>query len=634
MARIPEQTIEEIKRRNDILDVVSSYVRFTKRSGQNHFGLCPFHEEKTPSFSVSQDKQMFYCFGCHKGGDVISFIMGIEHMTYPEAVRFLAEKAGVDIPEDTQEDPQYLAMREKRKKLIEINTEAARYFYMALQSPLGKEAKLYLKKRGISPKTQTVFGLGYAPDRWQGLYNHLLKKGFAARDINESGLFRQNKKGGWFDLFRDRLVFPIIDVMGNIIAFGARVLGDGMPKYLNSPETTLYTKGKHLYGLNLAKRSRDDRLIIVEGYMDCIALHQAGFDQAVASLGTALTPDQAGLIRKYREEVVLAYDNDRAGRMATLRNIDVLKDKNVGSFILMLDQGKDPDEYIHRFGKDQFELYLNRAMPEQDYKFYHAKEEATVDGHLDKLLYQDLAGQELLKINNPVVRQLYIPRVAEVLGVPDESVSLLLEMKEEQGDLPEKKRSAMRDRREPLPRPKAADQTQAENAAEDKKIERLSAHEASFLVRLARRPDLYKEGQVQVEASWFSDKEARALVKEILELADEEALNENVLIDKLNSLDPSVRQSLAEPLNRALFEEDNVLNDKDLVPMMQMQSLTLEEAYYSRLSRYFTYLLDHPKPGQDNHEVRQKFMDVRQKREAVVQAIKEKEQLIRSQSNQ
>ena len=185
-----------------------------------------------------------------------------------------------------------------------------------------------------------------------------------------------------------------------------------------------------------------------------------------------------------------------------------------------------------------------------------------------------------------------------------------------------------------MPRPQAADQTQAENAAEDKKIERLSAHEASFLVRLARRPDLYKEGQVQVEASWFSDKEARALVKEILELADEEALNENVLIDKLNSLDPSVRQSLAEPLNRALFEEDNVLNDKDLVPMMQMQSLTLEEAYYSRLSRYFTYLLDHPKPGQDNHEVRQKFMDVRQKREAVVQAIKEKEQLIRSQSNQ
>ena len=340
--------IEDVKAQNELVSVVEQYVRLDKRSSSNLFGLCPFHAEKTPSFSVSPTKQIYYCFGCHKGGDVIHFVMDIEKMNYPDAIRYLAERAGIQIPEP--DDIEWQARQERRKRLQTICLEAARQFYRNLISPHGERIRVYLQNRGLHTSTSTRFGLGFALDEWDGLLNHLKGLGYTdEEELLQSGLFKRGKNDRLYDLFRNRLMFPIFDAMGRIIAFGGRVIDDGMPKYINSPETPIYSKGRHLYALNLAKSSKQNHLLIVEGYMDAIALHQSGIRQTVASLGTALTENQAQLLRKYTEQVIIAYDADAAGQAATLRSLDILAKKGLNVSVLQVPDGQDPDSFFRDY---------------------------------------------------------------------------------------------------------------------------------------------------------------------------------------------------------------------------------------------------------------------------------------------
>ncbi len=423
---IPNEVVEEIISRNDIVSVVGQYVQFTKSSGQNQFGLCPFHSEDTPSFSVSVNKQIYYCFGCHKGGNVVNFIMDVEHLTYVEALRFLAEKSGVTIPESN--DVNYRREEEFRKRIKAVLLEAARYYYASFKSPKGEAARAYLAKRKITPAIATQFGLGYAPDEWSGLYNYLVSKKFSQEEITKSGLF-VTKNGKTFDLFRGRLMFPIFNAMGELIAFGGRIIGDGLPKYVNSPESPVYSKQRNLYGLNFAKKSKMKRIIVVEGYMDVISMHQAGVTNAVASLGTALTERQLDLLERYCEEVVLFYDSDRAGQNAAVRGLKMLMDrkkKHTGMTtqvrVAKVPDGKDPDEFIKMYGKDEFAKVVENAVPVLEYLVDSAYQQSLADGRFDSVLFQQLISTYLSWEDNLILRERAAHQAATILGVSTSSV--------------------------------------------------------------------------------------------------------------------------------------------------------------------------------------------------------------------
>ncbi len=423
---IPNEVVEEIISRSDIVSVVGQYVQFTKSSGQNQFGLCPFHSEDTPSFSVSVNKQIYYCFGCHKGGNVVNFIMEIEHLTYVEALKFLAEKAGVTIPESN--DANYRKEEQFRKRIKEVLLEAARYYYASFKSPKGAPAREYLRKRQISPAMATQFGLGYAPDEWSGLYQHLQAKGFHQNEITQSGLF-VTKNGKTFDLFRGRLMFPIFNAMGELIAFGGRIIGDGQPKYVNSPESPVYSKQRNLYALNFAKKSKMKQIIVVEGYMDVISMHQAGVNNAVASLGTALTERQLDLLERYCEEVVLFYDSDRAGQNAAVRGLKMLMDrkkKHTGMTtqvrVAKVPDGKDPDEFIRTYGKEAFAKVVDQAVPVLDYLVESAHQQSLQSGRFDSVLFQQLISTYLSWESNLILRERAAHQAAQILGVSTASV--------------------------------------------------------------------------------------------------------------------------------------------------------------------------------------------------------------------
>lgn len=424
---IPNEVVEEIISRSDIASVVGQYVQFTKTSGNNLFGLCPFHSEDTPSFSVSTSKQMFYCFGCHKGGDVVTFIKEIEHLSYVEALQFLAEKAGVKIPEP--DDANYRKEEQLRKRLKEALLEAARYYYKNFKSEKGEAARAYLKKRAIAPATATKFGLGYAPDEWSGLYDHLVSKGFSQYEIQKSGLFVTTKNNKTIDLFRGRLMFPIFNAMGELIAFGGRIIGDGNPKYVNSPETPVYSKQRNLYALNFAKQSKMKQIIVVEGYMDVISMHQAGVTNAVASLGTALTERQLDLLERYCEEVVLFYDSDRAGQNAAVRGLKMLmerKKKHTGMTtrvrVAKVPNGKDPDEFIREYGKDEFAKVVESAVSVLDYLVDSAYIQSQESGEFDPIKFQQLISTYLSWEDNLILRERAAYKAAQILGVSSQSV--------------------------------------------------------------------------------------------------------------------------------------------------------------------------------------------------------------------
>lgn len=355
-----DDVIEEVRTRNDIVDVVSGYVKL-QRKGSSYFGLCPFHNEKSPSFSVSPSKQMYYCFGCGAGGNVFTFLMEYENFTFPEAVKALADRAGMELPE-AEYSEEAKQQRDLKTAVLEVNKMAAKYYYCLLRAPQGAKAMEYLKKRELSGETMRRFGLGYASQYSDELYRYLKQQGISDALLKESGLMTVNERQGIYDKFWNRVMFPIMDVNGKVIGFGGRVMGDAKPKYLNSPETIVFDKSRNLYGLHIARTSRKKYLIVCEGYMDVISLHQAGFTNAVASLGTALTSQHASILKRYTDEVILTYDSDEAGIKATLRAIPLLKTAGIATKVLHMEPYKDPDEFIKALGMEAFQDRIDHAQ--------------------------------------------------------------------------------------------------------------------------------------------------------------------------------------------------------------------------------------------------------------------------------
>ena len=404
--RYSDDIIEEVRMKNDIVDVISQYVKLTRR-GSTYFGLCPFHNEKTPSFSVTPSKQMYYCFGCGAGGNVYNFIMEYENYSFGEALSHLADRAGVELPK-IEYSREAREKAEQRAALLEINKLAAQYFYYQLRREGGKTAYGYLTGRGLSEETIRKFGLGYSDKYSDDLYKYLKGKGYSDELLRESGLFNVDERRGMYDKFWNRVIFPIMDVNNRVIGFGGRVMGDGKPKYLNSPETKIFDKSRNLYGLNVARTTRKNYLILCEGYMDVIAMHQAGFTNAVASLGTALTSGHASLVKRYTKEVLLLYDSDGAGIRAALRAIPILREAGVTSRVVSLKPWKDPDEFIKNEGAEAFEERLNQAMDSFMFRVHIAEQEFAMDAPQGQNQFFERCAEMLLELSDELERNLYI----------------------------------------------------------------------------------------------------------------------------------------------------------------------------------------------------------------------------------
>ena len=409
--RYSDDIIEEVRMKNDIVDVVSQYVKLNRR-GNTYFGLCPFHNEKTPSFSVTPSKQMYYCFGCGAGGNVYNFVMEYENYTFGEALQHLADRAGVQLPK-IEYSREAREKAEKRATLLEINKLAASYFYYQLRRENGSQAYAYLINRGVSEDTIKKFGLGYSDKYSDDLYKFLKSKNYSDDLLRESGLFNVDERHGMYDKFWNRVIFPIMDVNNRVIGFGGRVMGDGKPKYLNSPETKIFDKSRNLYGLNIARTTRKNYLILCEGYMDVISMHQAGFTNAVASLGTALTSGHASLLKRYTQEVLLLYDSDDAGVRAALRAIPILREAGITSRVVSLKPHKDPDEFIKALGGEEFEKRLEQAMDSFMFRIHMAQKEFTMEEPQGQNRFFERCAQMLLELSDELERNLYIEAIVK-----------------------------------------------------------------------------------------------------------------------------------------------------------------------------------------------------------------------------
>ena len=423
----PQSFMDELTARNDIVDVVGSYVTLTSKGG-SFWGCCPFHNEKTPSFHVLQDKQIYYCFGCKKGGGVVNFIMEEENLSFPEAVRFLAKRANMEVPEDNtdREANRY------RQRLLELNRDAARYYYQVLQSPEGAGVRAYLEKRRITRATAVKFGMGASPDSWDSLLTAMTKKGYSKRELLDTGLVVQNKNGRLYDKFRNRLMLPVIATRGDVVAFGSRVLDKSEPKYMNSSETPVYSKRRVLYGLNLAKKTKRPNIILCEGNLDIVTLHQAGFDNAVASMGTALTPEQVRLLSRFTKELVLCYDNDNAGKIATERALQILNNSDFTVKVLQLPRRlvdgeyikQDADDFIKFQGPDAFERLLNGSENGVEFRMAQVAAKYDLTNDEARIAYCAEISELLAALPGAVEREVYTVRAAETAKIGPDAMKL------------------------------------------------------------------------------------------------------------------------------------------------------------------------------------------------------------------
>ena len=482
----PEELIEEVRTRNDIVEVISGYVRLQKK-GSNYFGLCPFHNEKSPSFSVSPGKQMYYCFGCGAGGNVITFLMEYENQTFPEAVRTLAQRAGIALPEadDSKEARQ---ADSRRAKLLEINKEAAKYFYYQLRTERGSVGMEYLRKRELSDETMNHFGLGYANKYSNDLIQYLKSKGYSEDLIRDAGLCNVDEKHGMYDKFWNRVMFPIQDINHRVIGFGGRVMGDGKPKYLNSPETEIFDKSRNLYGLNFARTSRKGNVILCEGYMDVIAMHQAGFTQAVASLGTAYTSGQASLLRRYANEILLSYDSDGAGVNAALRAIGILKEAGMTGRVINLEPYKDPDEFIKALGGEEFQKRLDHAENSFFFELRQLQKNYDLSDPEQKTAFHREIARKLCTFSEEVERENYIEAVAQKYHIGFENLRRLVGTYAAQTGLAQ-----------PVIRPKSGVQkknTAAEGVKNSQKL---------LLTWLVEQPQLYRQISKYISPKDFTE---------------------------------------------------------------------------------------------------------------------------------
>ena len=531
--RYSDEIIEEVRSRNDIVDVVGQYVHLQKK-GANYFGLCPFHNEKSGSFSVSQSKQIFHCFGCGAGGNVISFLMKYDNLTFTEALTQLAERAGVKLPEEDN-SPQARAMRDKRQMLLDINREAAKYYYRNLRSKSGEKGMEYFRGRELSDDTMKHFGLGYANVTSDDLVKYLRQMGFEDSLIIEAGLASFDEQRGTHDKFWNRVMFPISDAQGKVIGFGGRVMGDGKPKYLNSPETAIFDKSRNLFGLNYAKSSRAGYMIICEGYMDVIAMHQAGFDMAVASLGTAFTMGQAMILKRYTDTVVLSYDSDEAGTKAALRGIGILKEVGLKGKVLDLRPYKDPDEFIKNLGKEAFEERIRKA--ENPFFFEARVEEARHDmsDPVSKTeFHRKLAGM-LCEFEEAVERENYIEATAARYGIAVDDLRRLVTATAAKG---------VTVRAEGKPKSGTAVKKAPEDGA--KKNQRL------LLTWLTDEPGILPKITKWVTPEDFSDDLYRSVAKELFAGMESGSFSPAAVIDRFT--DEEQHRQVAEMFNTNLVD--------------------------------------------------------------------------------
>lgn len=418
MARYSEEILNEVRQANDIVDVISQYVHL-KRSGRNYFGLCPFHNEKSPSFSVSPDKQIFHCFGCGVGGNVITFVSQIEGLNFVETVQMLAERANIQLPTlQNNGDTQREILKDK---VYKVNEFTAEYYHQNLYKPQAKTAQEYVKKRQLTNETLKSFRIGFS-GKFDELYQELKKQGFQEQEILESGLVNKNERGQYIDRYRNRLMFPICDARGRVIAFGGRVLDDSKPKYINSPENVVYSKGRHLFGLNVAKKGDTKKLLIVEGYMDVISLHQRGITNVVAPLGTALTEQQGWLLRKNSEQIILSFDSDDAGIKAKLRAIDILQNMGCDLRVIQLEGAKDPDEYIVKYGNMRFQNAVDKAFSVVEFKVKILKKELNLENTNDKIKFLNEIAKLISKVDNTIEREVYIEKIAKEYDISKEAI--------------------------------------------------------------------------------------------------------------------------------------------------------------------------------------------------------------------
>ena len=528
----PDELIEEVRMKNDIVDVISGYVKIQKK-GSSYFGLCPFHSEKSPSFSVSPQKQMYYCFGCGAGGNVFTFIMEYENYTFQEAIKFLAQKAGVSLPE--AEYTEEVRKKEgKRAKLLEINKEAAKYFYYQLRGSNGRAGLKYLKERQLSDETINKFGLGFANMTSNDLVKYLKSKGYDDKLLQEAGLATFDEKYGMHDKFWNRVMFPIQDINHRVIGFGGRVMGDGKPKYLNSPETMIFDKSRNLYGLNLARTSRKNNMILCEGYMDVITMHQAGFSQAVASLGTAFTEGQATLLKRYTQEVILSYDSDGAGVTAALRAIGILKEAGLTGKVLNLEPYKDPDEFIKNRGQEAFQERLDQAENTFFFELRMLQRDYNLKDPEEKTRFHREIAKKLCGFSEEVERENYIQAVADKYQIGFDNLrKLVLSYAEQTGFA------------KPVERPKSGIQKKAAPDENRKKTQRM------LLTWLTDEPALYQKIKKYISPEDFTEDLYRKVAEKLFDGLDRGEMNPASIISMFT--DEEEQREVASVFNTKLM---------------------------------------------------------------------------------
>uniref|UniRef100_UPI00402836C5 DNA primase n=1 Tax=Lachnospira sp. TaxID=2049031 RepID=UPI00402836C5 len=556
------EVIEEVVSRNDIVDVISGYIKL-KKSGSSYVGLCPFHNEKSPSFSVSGTKQMYHCFGCGVGGNVITFVMEYENYTFPEAVKMLADRAGIALPvmEYSGEDRRE---RDIKTKLLEINKIAATFYYHQLKSPAGQSGLDYLKKRQLSDKTINTFGLGYAPQLTGDLYRMLKEKGYDDELLKESGLFTYEK--GIREKFWNRVIFPIMDINNKVIGFGGRVMGDGKPKYLNSPETKLFDKSKNLYGLNVARSSRKNNLIICEGYMDVISMHQAGFNQAVASLGTALTPGHARLMKRYTDNVLITYDSDEAGVKAALRAIPILKEAGLSTKVINMRPYKDPDEFIKALGTEAFQERIDKAENSFIYEIGIIEKNYNRSDPESETAFEREVANKLVQFSEKLERDNYMKAVCRQFMIPEDGMREMVIRIGSQGGIIPRQTQPVR-RMEP---------------ARKKKEDGIRQAEKILLTWMIEDGDIYDKVSEYIQPDDFIDPLFKDVASKVYEQYETGSVNPAAIIgsysdgDMHSEIAAMFSAELSESLSKS--EREKTLNDTVLRVKKSSLDYKLEHA--------------------------------------------------------
>ncbi len=526
-----DQIKDEVRSRNDIVDVIGQYVHLTKK-GSNYMGLCPFHNEKSGSFSVSPQRQMYHCFGCGVGGDVYKFLMEYENLTFPEALKQLAERAGVELPEEDN-SKEARAARDRKQVLLEINKEAAKYYYANLKKPAGAKGLAYFRKRQLSDETIRLFGLGFSNISPDDLVQYLRSKGYKDAQIIEAGLASHDEKRGTHDKFWNRVMFPIMDSSGKVIGFGGRVMGDGEPKYMNSPETPVFDKSRNLFGLNYAKSARAGYMILCEGYMDVIAMHQAGFNMAVASLGTAFTSGQAQILKRYTDEVILSYDSDEAGTKAALRGIGILKEAGLRGKVLNLKPYKDPDEFIKAEGKEAFAQRIREAENPFFFEIRIMENQHNMSDPESKTDFHRAIAKKLCEFEEAVERENYLEAVAAKYNIAKDDLKKLVVSYASQGGLVK-----------PVERPKSGIQTKKDPEETSRKPQRL------LITWLADEPAVFSKVKKWISPEDFADDLYRSVATEMFAGLDRGVFSPAAIIDHFT--DEEEHKKVAELFNTTL----------------------------------------------------------------------------------